>query len=124
MCIRDSICPFLGVHQLGPKKWTDIARFVPTRTSKQCRERWHHCLDPQIRHEPFEPWEDQLILEKQREIGNKWSIIAQQLPGRSPASVKNRWYSSLKTNTNHIATFTGGIMLDTGINKNSDVLDE
>ena len=86
-----------AVRQLGAKKWTDIAKFVPTRTSKQCRERWNHRLDPQLKHEPFEAWEDQLIIEKQREIGNRWSVIAHQLPGRSASSVKNRWYSGLKS---------------------------
>mgnify|MGYP001141705615 CR=1 FL=1 len=90
-----------AVLQLGTKKWTDIAKFVPTRTSKQCRERWFHRLDPSIRREPFEPWEDQIIIEKQKEIGNRWAIIAQQIPGRSPSAVKNRWYSGLK---NHHAT--------------------
>ena len=86
-----------AVSQLGPKKWIDIAKFVPTRTSKQCRERWHHRLDPAIKHDPFEPWEDQIIIEKQREIGNKWSVIAHELPGRSPSSIKNRWYSGLRS---------------------------
>lgn len=86
-----------AVQQLGPKKWKDIAKFVPTRTSKQCRERWHHRLDPSIKHEPFEPWEDKLIIEKQREIGNRWSVIAHQLPGRSASAIKNRWYSGLKS---------------------------
>ena len=90
-----------AVRQLGTKKWTDIAKFVPTRTSKQCRERWFHRLDPNIRRDPFEPWEDQIIIEKQKEIGNKWAIIAQQIPGRTPSAVKNRWYSGLK---NHHAT--------------------
>ena len=90
-----------AVHQLGTKKWTDIAKFVPTRTSKQCRERWFHRLDPSIRRDPFEPWEDQIIIEKQKEIGNRWAIIAQQIPGRSPSAVKNRWYSGLK---NHHTT--------------------
>lgn len=112
-----------AVTQLGPKKWTDIAKFVPTRSSKQCRERWFHCLDPKIRHDPFEAWEDQKILEMQREIGNKWAVIAQKLPGRSPSSVKNRWYSSLKSSTNHVATFNNSLMLDT-MGKDSDVLDD
>ena len=85
-----------AVSKFGAKKWIDISKLVPTRTSKQCRERWHHRLDPIIKHEPFEPWEDTIILEKQKEIGNKWSIISQKLPGRSASSVKNRWYSCLK----------------------------
>lgn len=85
-----------AITSIGPKKWHDIAKFVPTRTSKQCRERWLNCLDPNIKKGAFEPWEDQLIIEKQREIGNHWSNIARLLPGRSPGAVKNRWYSGLK----------------------------
>ncbi|OHT06112.1 Myb-like DNA-binding domain containing protein [Tritrichomonas foetus] len=85
-----------AVQQLGAKKWTDIAKFVPSRTSKQCRERWFNRLSPDLKHEPFDPAEDQIIIQKQKEIGNRWAIIARQLPGRSPNSIKNRWYSGLK----------------------------
>jgi hypothetical protein len=85
-----------AVKQLGTKKWIDVTRFVPTRTSKQCRERWFHRLSPEIRHDAFEPWEDHIILDSQRELGNRWSLIAQRIPGRSACSVKNRWYSGLK----------------------------
>jgi hypothetical protein len=85
-----------AVKQLGTRKWCDVAKFVPTRTSKQCRERWFHRLSPEIRHEPFEPWEDQIIVDSQRELGNRWALIAQRIAGRSPCSIKNRWYSGLK----------------------------
>lgn len=86
-----------AIAHLGAKKWQDICKFVPTRTSKQCRERWFNCLDPNIKHGAFEPWEDQIIIEKQKELGNHWSAIARCLPGRSPGSVKNRWYSGLRS---------------------------
>lgn len=86
-----------AVEQLGARKWKDIARFVPTRTPKQCRERWHNRLNPEIKHEAFEPWEDEVILNKQKIIGNKWSLIAKELKGRSPSAIKNRWYSGLKS---------------------------
>jgi hypothetical protein len=85
-----------AVHQFGVKRWTDVARMVPSRTSKQCRERWFNGVCPGIKHDPFEPWEDDIIIRQQREIGNRWSIIARQLPGRSTNSIKNRWYSGLK----------------------------
>lgn len=85
-----------AVASLGPKKWADISKFVPTRTSKQCRERWFNHLAPNLKREPFEPWEDGILMEKQRELGNKWAHIASFLPGRSPGAVKNRWYSGLK----------------------------
>jgi hypothetical protein len=85
-----------AVDRLGPSKWIDIAKFVVTRTSKQCRERWFNRLAPEIRHDPFEPWEDRIVIDSQRELGNRWAVIAQRIPGRSPCSVKNRWYSGLR----------------------------
>ena len=85
-----------AVNHFGQKKWMEVAKFVPTRTSKQCRERWIQRLAPNIKKEMFEPWEDQIILEKQSVIGNRWTIIAQSLPGRTSGSIKNRWYSFLK----------------------------
>ncbi|KAH0790748.1 Myb-like DNA-binding domain containing protein [Histomonas meleagridis] len=86
-----------AVQQVGTRKWNDIAKFVPTRTAKQCRERWTNRLSPELKHGPFEQWEDQVIIQKQKEVGNRWSLIAQLLPGRSSGSIKNRWYSSLKS---------------------------
>jgi hypothetical protein len=53
-------------------------------------------LAPDIRHYPFDAWEDQIIIDTQREIGNRWAVIAQKIPKRSPSSIKNRWYSGLK----------------------------
>ena len=34
------------VDKYGPKKWKDIATFLPSRIAKQCRERWCHHLCP------------------------------------------------------------------------------
>ena len=44
----------------------------------------------------FEQWEDLLIVRERSMIGNHWSKIAKKLPGRSPSSIKNRWYSVLR----------------------------
>lgn len=95
-----------AVQQLGPKKWTDIAKFVPSRTSKQCRERWFNRLSPDLKHDPFEQWEDNIIIQKQRDIGNRWALIAKELPGRSTNSIKNRWYSCLKSQHETMAQYT------------------
>jgi hypothetical protein len=93
-----------AVAHFGAQKWSEVARFVPTRTSKQCRERWFDRLAPDLKKGPFEPWEDHIVINKQREYGNKWAAIAGCLQGRSAASVKNRWYSGLK-----VAVETGSL---------------
>ena len=40
------IVALVGEH--GTRAWTVIAAQLPTRTGKQCRERWHNQLDPNI----------------------------------------------------------------------------
>jgi hypothetical protein len=73
--------------------WPKIAAQVPKRTSKQCRERWYNHLDPGIIRGPFSQEEIEKIYDMQEKIGNKWSRIADKLPGRTPNQVKNYWHS-------------------------------
>lgn len=35
----------------GAKNWTYIAKHLPGRIGKQCRERWHNHLNPDIKKE-------------------------------------------------------------------------
>ena len=97
-----------AVMRIGKTKWTDIAKYVPSRTPKQCRERWHNRLSPELKHGPFEAWEDNIIIQRQKEIGNRWSLIANELSGRSPGSVKNRWYAGLKNMVQNSDNKLGG----------------
>ena len=84
------------VHEKGPKHWTQIARYMKGRVGKQCNERWHNHLSPDLKKGPFTPEEDRILLQKQAELGNKWAQIAKYLPGRAQNSIKNRWNATLK----------------------------
>lgn len=75
------------------KNWGEVAAKIPGRTSKQCRERWHNHLDPSIVRGAYTPEEDRIILEAQARLGNRWSVIAAMLPGRTEDAVKIRWKS-------------------------------
>ena len=92
------------VKQNGPKNWGALADNLPGRISKQCRERWHNHLCPNVNKMEWTAEEDLILIEHQKKWGNKWSKIAALLPGRTDNSVKNRWNSSLKRRLERISS--------------------
>ncbi|PAN19235.1 hypothetical protein PAHAL_3G258200 [Panicum hallii] len=80
------------VNEQGEKKWSKIAKDLPGRIGKQCRERWLNHLKPGIKKDTF--WteeEDLMLVAWHRKLGPSWAEMAKHIPGRPENSLKNHW---------------------------------
>ncbi|XP_055809169.1 transcription factor MYB1-like [Solanum dulcamara] len=80
------------IDKYGEGKWHLVpSRAGLNRCRKSCRLRWLNYLRPHIKKGDFAPDEIDLILRLHTLLGNRWSLIAGRLPGRTANDVKNYW---------------------------------
>ncbi|XP_062116628.1 transcription factor WER-like [Humulus lupulus] len=84
------------IDKYGEGKWHLVpSRAELNRCRKSCRLRWLNYLKPDIKRGEFTADEVDLILRLHKLLGNRWSLIAGRIPGRTANDVKNYWNTHL-----------------------------
>ncbi|AES99320.2 R2R3-myb transcription factor [Medicago truncatula] len=85
------------IQKYGEGKWHLVPqRAGLNRCRKSCRLRWLNYLTPNIKRESFAEDEVDMMLRLHKLLGNRWSLIAARLPGRTANDVKNYWHTHLR----------------------------
>ncbi|KAM0957473.1 hypothetical protein ACFX13_026211 [Malus domestica] len=88
------------IEILGEGKWHQVPyKAGLNRCRKSCRLRWLNYLKPNIKRGDFTEDEVDLIIRLHKLLGNRWSLIAGRLPGRTANDVKNYWNTRLRINS-------------------------
>ncbi|XP_022870154.1 transcription factor MYB48-like isoform X2 [Olea europaea var. sylvestris] len=76
--------------------WRETKVLGLKRTGKSCRLRWVNYLNPALKRGKMTPHEQRLVVQLHSKWGNRWSKIAQKLPGRTDNEIKNYWRTYMR----------------------------
>ncbi|KAI9123058.1 hypothetical protein K1719_005947 [Acacia pycnantha] len=86
---------YIQLH--GEGSWRSLPKNAGLlRCGKSCRLRWINYLREDVKRGNITSQEEAMIVKLHGAIGNRWSVIARHLPGRTDNEIKNYWNSHLR----------------------------
>ncbi|MCL7050442.1 hypothetical protein MKW94_029321 [Papaver nudicaule] len=84
------------IQAYGEGSWRSLPKNAGLlRCGKSCRLRWINYLRADLKRGNISTQEEDMIIKLHSTLGNKWSVIAGHLPGRTDNEIKNYWNSHL-----------------------------
>ncbi|KAH7523877.1 hypothetical protein FEM48_Zijuj06G0058600 [Ziziphus jujuba var. spinosa] len=118
----EKLAQVISIH--GPRRWRSIAAKTGlNRCGKSCRLRWMNYLRPNIKRGNISDQEEDLILRLHKLLGNRWSLIAGRLPGRTDNEIKNYWNSHLSKKLKQIERYNRSLSAIESEPKNDKVME-
>ncbi|KAL1542824.1 myb-related protein 330-like protein [Salvia divinorum] len=91
----ERLISYIRAH--GEGGWRSLPKAAGLlRCGKSCRLRWINYLRPDLKRGNFTQEEDEVIIKLHSLLGNKWSLIAGRLAGRTDNEIKNYWNTHIK----------------------------
>ncbi|GKB30334.1 homeodomain-like protein [Tanacetum coccineum] len=87
-------------------------------SGKSCRLRWLNHLNPNVKKTDFTIQENDILIRVHEIFGNKWTQIAEFLPGRTDNRIKNQWHVLMSLRRQNI---TAGVSSSSAYNRRVSV---